>query len=186
MTSAINNKRKTLRQAFRQKQMIQFSNPYEDGTIIGYPVSLSDTWLLLANIDDSVRYNGFHCIRIADIRSLKYPFAQAQFFIDALQIRQLSCPSKPDIKLSSIQLLLKSAARLFPVTTIHRQRIDPDICHIGQVVNVPQGQLSLLEIGPDAEWDKTPTTYNLREITRVDFGGDYEEALHLVSQSRAK
>ncbi|HEX7424334.1 MAG TPA: hypothetical protein VF311_10690 [Terriglobales bacterium] len=34
--------------------------------------------------------------------------------------------------------------------------------------------------GPDACWDDKPETYRLREITRVDFGGDYEEALRLV------
>lgn len=40
--------------------------------------------------------------------------------------------------------------------------------------------MSLLEIGPDALWDDEPETYRLSEITRVDFGGAYEEALHLV------
>jgi len=29
-------------------------------------------------------------------------------------------------------------------------------------------------------WDKEPTKHLLSEITRVDFGGGYEEALHLV------
>jgi len=43
--------------------------------------------------------------------------------------------------------------------------------------------VSLLEIGPDAVWDDKPETYRLSEITRVDFGGDYEGALHLVGGS---
>jgi hypothetical protein len=43
--------------------------------------------------------------------------------------------------------------------------------------------VSLLEIGPDAAWDNESETYRLSEITRVDFGGDYEEALHLVGGS---
>ena len=38
----------------------------------------------------------------------------------------------------------------------------------------------LLEINPDASWDAEPREYRLRDITRVDFGGDYEDALHLV------
>jgi hypothetical protein len=41
-------------------------------------------------------------------------------------------------------------------------------------------RVSLLKIDPDATWDTTPTEYRLREITRVGFGADYENALHLV------
>jgi hypothetical protein len=48
------------------------------------------------------------------------------------------------------------------------------------VVEVRKGGVTLLEIGPDAVWDDQLETYRLNEITRVDFGGDYENALHLV------
>jgi hypothetical protein len=40
--------------------------------------------------------------------------------------------------------------------------------------------VSLLEIGPDAKWEDKPKEYRVTEITRVNFGGDYENALHLV------
>jgi hypothetical protein len=40
--------------------------------------------------------------------------------------------------------------------------------------------LSLLEIGPDAKWEDSPEEYRVGEITRVNFGGDYENALHLA------
>ena len=64
--------------------------------------------------------------------------------------------------------------------TIHREKVDPDVCWIGRVLGVEGGSVSLLEIDPKATWKKTPTCYRLREITRVNFGGDYENALHLV------
>jgi hypothetical protein len=38
----------------------------------------------------------------------------------------------------------------------------------------------LLEIDPDAKWDAKPTEYSVREITHVNFGGDYEEPLASV------
>ena len=49
------------------------------------------------------------------------------------------------------------------------------------MVAVARGELSLLEIRPDATWEDTPTDYRLSQITRVNFGGDYEDALHIVS-----
>ena len=54
------------------------------------------------------------------------------------------------------------------------------MCWIGRVQDVDRGRLSLLEIRPDAKWEDSPAEYRAVEITRVNFGGDYENALHLV------
>jgi hypothetical protein len=48
------------------------------------------------------------------------------------------------------------------------------------VQSLDRGRVSLLEIGPDAKWDDSPEEYPVAEITRVSFGGEYENALHLV------
>jgi hypothetical protein len=89
-------------------------------------------------------------------------------------------PRKPRLKLASLGALLWSANRAFPLVTIHREKVDPDVCHIGRITALKNNRVSLLEIGPDALWDKEISDYSLKEITRVDFGGDYEKALHLV------
>ena len=70
--------------------------------------------------------------------------------------------------------------RSFPLVAIHRERVNPDVCWIGRVTGVDRGRVSLLKIDPDASWDAEPKEYRLNEITRVNFGGDYENALHLV------
>jgi hypothetical protein len=87
---------------------------------------------------------------------------------------------KPKVRLDSVEELLLTASRAFPIVTIHREKVNPDLCHIGKVVKIENGRVFLLEIGPDAIWEENPTEYRLREITRVDFGGGYEEALILV------
>jgi hypothetical protein len=84
------------------------------------------------------------------------------------------------VSVSSIEDLLRSAGRAFPLVTIHRESVNPDVCQIGRVVKVERGRVWLLEIDPDAKWKREPTPYRLSEITRVDFGGDYECALHMV------
>jgi hypothetical protein len=73
-----------------------------------------------------------------------------------------------------------TASRAFPLGTIHREKVDGAACWIGRVVDVAKGRVTLLEIGPDATWDDRLQTYRLSEITRVDFGGDYEDALYLI------
>jgi hypothetical protein len=48
------------------------------------------------------------------------------------------------------------------------------------VLAVDKSRVPRLEINPDASWQSKPRQYRIGEITRVDFGGDYEEALHMV------
>ncbi len=98
----------------------------------------------------------------------------------ALRKRGERRPRKPRVSVASIEDLLLSAGRAFPLVTIHREQVDPDVCWIGRVLGVNRGRVSLLKIDPDAKWEDAPTEYRLSEITRVDFGGDYEGALHLV------
>jgi len=64
--------------------------------------------------------------------------------------------------------------------TIHREQVDPNVCWIGRVHGLDRSRVSLLEIGPDARWEDSPEEYRVAEITRVSFGGEYENALHLV------
>jgi hypothetical protein len=61
-------------------------------------------------------------------------------------------------------------------------QIDPDVCSIGRVVGSKRGRVMLLEIRPDATWEASPREYRLNEITRINFGGDYEDALHVVER----
>ena len=55
------------------------------------------------------------------------------------------------------------------------------MCWIGRVQGVNRARVSLLEMSPDASWEDNPEEYRIKEITRVNFGGDYENALHLVA-----
>jgi hypothetical protein len=77
-------------------------------------------------------------------------------------------------------MLLNAANQHFPLVTVHRERADSETCKIGRVIGLTKSRLSLLEIGPDAVWEQKPSEVRLSEITRIDFGGGYEKALHLV------
>jgi hypothetical protein len=103
-----------------------------------------------------------------------------------LKKRGQRLPKKPPVVVSSLAELLLTANRAFPLVTIHREKVDADACWIGRVVDLRQGRMTLLEIGPGAVWDDALETYRLREITRVDFGGDYEDALQSVGHSGYK
>ncbi len=173
-------KQRQLALALRDKILVKFTRPFEQGSVNGYVIDIGPQFFLVALVSDGIRFNGFQCFRVSDVRRLQVPAKYARFAEAALKKRGLRMPKKPPVIVGSLPELLLTASRAFPLVTIHREHVDPSICHIGRVADLSKDRVSLLEIGPDACWDRKPKSYRLSEITRIDFGGDYEEALHLV------
>ena len=160
--------------------LVQFTRPLEAGSVTGYILAAGPRFFLLAFVDEYIRFNGFQCFRLQDVRNLQVPAKNAAFVEAALKLRGQRKPRTPRISVQSLQELLRTAGRLFPIVTIQRERVNPDVCHIGSVLSVTESEVSLLEIDPDACWEKHALSYRTAQITRIDFGGDYEQALSLV------
>jgi hypothetical protein len=169
-----------LTEALRDKTLVSFWNPYDSGSTHGYVLDIGPRFFLLGLVGEEIRFNGFQCLRLSDVRRLRVPATYPTFVVAALRKRGENIGRKPRINLNSLPELLKSANRLFPLVTIHLERVNLEKCKIGRVTDISKSYVSLLEIGPDAIWDEKPTKVSLREITRVDFGGGYEDALHIV------
>ncbi len=138
----------------------------------------------MALVSDRIWFDGFECFRISDVsKVIADPYTR--FAESALRKRCERLPKKPRVSVASVEELLLTAGRTFPLVTIHREQVDPGVCWIGRILEVKQGHVSLLEINPEAMWYEKPSTYRLKEITRVNFGADYENALHLVGRNPA-
>ena len=163
----------------RARRLVRLRRRFEKSSIRGYVLDIGPTFFLLALVSDHLWFDGFECFRIRDLRDVR-PDPYARFAESALKKRHERRPKKPRVSVANIEKLLLSANRLFPLVTIHREQVNPDVCWIGRVLGVEQGRVSLLEISPDATWEEKPSSYRLTEITRVAFGADYKAALHLV------
>jgi hypothetical protein len=170
-----------LAEAIKTRSIVRLTRKVEAGHADGYVISKSDQWLLLLLIGEGVTYAGFQAFRIRDVSSLQVPCPYASFYQAALRKRRLRRPATPKLNLSTTQELVQSAGTRFPLVTLHREKADPDVCHIGRVVSVSPTSASLLEITSHATWEESPATYRLAQVTRVDVGGPYEEALSLVA-----
>ncbi len=168
-----------LAKAMRLKRFIRFSRRFEESNIRGYVLDVGPRFFLISLVSDRIRFDGFECFRLADVRGVG-PDPYSEFAESALKLRGERRPKKPRVSVKSTGDLLLSASRAFPLVTIHREKVDPDICWIGRVLGVEHGHVSLLEINPDASWDDNATKFKISEITRVNFGGDYENALFSV------
>lgn len=182
MPAMVKRRTSQLAESLGERRLVRFSRRFEDCSIHGYVLDIGPRFFLLALVSDGNWLDGFTCFRISDVSGLR-PDPHSAVVEGAMKRRGERKPRKPRVSVESIETLLLSADRAFPLVTIHREQVDPDVCHIGRVVGITRGRVWLLEIGPDATWDTIPTEYRLSEITRVDFGGDYEDSLHLVGGS---
>ena len=163
----------------RGHRLVKFTRRFEPGHVMGYVAGVGKGIALLAYVDQTIRFDGFQVFRSRDLRRLR-PAPTAGFVETALRLRGDQRPALPRLHLDGFGEVIRSAGRHFPLVTIHREGVDSGVCHIGKVVDVDARRVTLLEIQPDATWDTDPESYLLGEITRVDFGGGYEDALFAV------
>jgi hypothetical protein len=169
-----------LNEACSNAIVLRFSDPFDDGWTHGYVLDIGPQFFLLGLIDENMKFNGFQCPLISDLKQIKVPAPFEEFVVAALRKRGERIDKKPEIDLSSLSALLKSVNSLFPILTIHRERIRPGTFVVGRVLDISERSFLFHTIGPDAVWDEKPTRFRLSDVTRVEFGGGYEEALHLV------
>ena len=150
---------------------------------VGYVIGVGAEWCLLSYVSRDIAFNGFAALRLKDVTEVEAPHEHAAFIEKALELKKLKEPDHPDIDLKDTGALVMSAGRAFPVVTLSREIADPDTCQIGMPVQIQAGSVSLMEIDANAVWYDDVEFYRLDEITRVDFGGGYEEALVLVGGS---
>lgn len=159
-------------------QLVRLYRPFEEAYVRGYVLDVGAEFFLLSLVSDRLWFDGFECFRVDDVDEVVAdPYTR--FTEAALSARG---EIKPDLtlRLTSIGDLLTSAAERFPLVTIHKERDEPDACYVGRILSVEGGIVWMREIGPDATWDADPLAHKIGHITRVNFGGGYEDALALV------
>jgi hypothetical protein len=171
--------RSKLIEAARSRELLRVSRRFETTPIRGHVLDVGPRFFLLGLVSDRIRFDGFECLRVADVRSVA-PDPHAAFVEAALKKRKARRPKNPGVSVQRVADMVDAIGRVFPLVSIHREEVDRNVCWIGRVLGVQGGRVSLLQIDPSAEWKRMPSEYRLAELTRLTFGGDYEGALHLV------
>jgi hypothetical protein len=173
--------KRVLERAKEEREIVRVHREaLEDGWADGFVAGLGPDFFALLTFDKAVRFDGFQCFRYRDVTDLVAPAPHARFLNRVVAARgQLPIPSLP-VELSSLTSLLKSVGRAYPLACLFYEQ-DDAVCYIGRVQSIVADEIEILEIFPDAEWDRAPTLRKLSGITSVSFGGAYEAALHLAA-----
>jgi hypothetical protein len=172
----------------RSQYLVKFSRkPIDESRLYGFVLACSETLTLLHILETSTyTLNGHSVIRNEDV-SLYAVYDRPDYYYDSkvLRLKGIKPQPQPEISLESLSGLLTSIDGLFPLFTIHREIMNNDVCFVGRLAGMTPKTFTLYEIDDCAEWIG-PRRYRFADITRVDFGGGYEQALALVARPDMK
>lgn len=178
----MSNLRKQLTAAASGRELVAITRSIRraDG-VEGFMLAVGRQWLLLHVASSHIFLNGHCALRVRDIETVK-PWDGGKGFVARALAHRGEFPEAPAgaLDLDSTRALLETAAAIGPLVTIHIERQDPTVCHIGKPIGATPKTLWLHEITPAAEWEATLTPWPFRQITRVEFGARYEQALHAL------
>jgi hypothetical protein len=174
------NKSLILRDVLKKRSLIRFENCFETGHIDGYVILVGEFDFLVAVVSDQIWLNGFAAFKINSIRKLRSKHPYAKFYEMALNARGEKIPYDAPINGSNIKDWLLEASHNYPLVTVYTEKIDPEISFIGRVVEFTEQEIELLGISPAGQWYAAPDRFKFKDITHIEFGGDYEDALFLV------
>jgi hypothetical protein len=101
----------------RQGRFVRFSRRFEESSVRGYVLDIGPRFFLLALVSDRIRFDGFECFRLNDVSNVRAD-RYTTFVETALRRRGEHMPRKPRVSVASIEGLLLSANRAFPLVTI--------------------------------------------------------------------
>jgi hypothetical protein len=142
----------------------------------GYVVALSDDWVLLHAIDANINLNGYTALPLTSIGSAQAISDAASFGPRSLRARGLLPVAEPRVRIDSLRDVLETVHPTYLLVTIHIEAIDPDVAYIGRVRQLSDEEFALEQVTPAGRWSDVEW-YRYEDVTRVDFGGGYEEAL---------
>lgn len=168
-----------LQEAQASRELVRIVRTVAKGWYDGFVVALGERWLTMLVVENGSSYAGFVWLRRADVKSVTAPAPYAEFVKSALRLRKAREPKAPRTSLATTSALLASL-RSQALVTVAREIADRNVIEIGKVVAVGRSTFEMLEITPGAKWHPSTTRLRTAEVTRVDVGGPYEEALLLV------
>jgi hypothetical protein len=145
----------------------------------GFAIGLSDRFLLLHLVEQTIQLNGYTVMRLADITSWEdHPYGE--FVLQALRGRGEAVRPLDSFPLDDHATVLGTVKERWPLVAIHTEKADSTRCWIGRVVDCSAEELVLRKINPLAQWIELER-FRYRDITRIDWGGLYEQALWEVN-----
>lgn len=147
----------------------------------GFVVGVGKKWVALQCLSDRVEFDGWQLLRVKDIQAVSVDPDPNCFEVKALKARSLWPPTAPELNLDDVVDVLSAVTAVAPMISVFDEFDRSDVCWIGAVRALDESKLRLLQVNTRGGWARKPRSFDPADVTRIDFGGGYEEALGLVA-----
>lgn len=151
-------------------------NIWKADVLEGFVVDLDRGWVVLHIVYD-VGLNGWSVVRLDTVRAVEREPANS--FLPRALAHFGEEPAPVLVDLSDGRDAIRSLATTFPILTVFTEGDDPRSAVVGRPIRAGKKKVDLLEITADGSWERAePRRLRYEDITRIDVGGRYEQALH--------
>jgi hypothetical protein len=147
----------------------------------GHVIGLSAEFCLVAEVSDSMRFDGFIVIAIGDVTMVEEDPGR-EFVERALELNGETIPALPDIRLDDWQTIAESASTGTPLISLNMLDEEAgEVSYVGRLVGNEHDALVLQEIDPNAKWYPDTGAYEFQGIGSISFGTAYMMMLAQVA-----
>jgi len=139
----------------------------------GHVIGLSAEFCLIAEVSDSMRFDGFIAIALGDVTVVEED-PGSEFVERALALNGEAVPQLPDIRLDDWQTIAETAAASTPLISLNMLDEEAgEVSYVGRLMGNEHDALVLQEVDPNAKWYPDTGAYEFQGIGSVSFGTAY-------------
>jgi len=102
----------------------------DECSLDGFVVGVGEDWFVLHQMENAMLLNGFCALRIRDVNQLEPRAPNRTFLERSLRMRGCRKQKPHRIDLRSTRSIIETVQARYPVVTIHREFIKPDVCQM--------------------------------------------------------
>jgi len=171
-----------LREALERQIPVRLKRDGIDaGWVHGFVVGLSAEFALIAELSDSMRFDGYLVLALGDLTHAEEDPSR-EFVEKALAMNGETPQPLNGLRLDDWAAVARSAAEITPVISVNMLDEETgEASYIGRLEDVEADALILREIDPNARWYPDTGAYEFAEIGSIGFGTAYMDTLYRVA-----
>lgn len=141
--------------------------------IHGYLIGLSAEFCLIAEVSDSMRFDGFLAVAVGDVSAIEEDPGR-EFVERALALNEETIPALAEIRLDDWETIAETAAGITPLISLNMLDEEAgEVSYVGRLVGREHDALVLQEVDPNAKWYPDTGAYEFQGIGSIGFGTEY-------------
>jgi len=171
----------------KRKLLVEFiRKPLDKFKLFGFILTSNDEFTLISEFDRDLFITDSYCVFRNDSVQKYAVYNNVNYFLnEVIALKKIKPKPAPNVSIENWTEVVRSVAENFPLIVIERENVDNKACNIGKLKKISKKSFTLSEIDGNAEWEDS-YSYNFADLTKVRFGGEYENTLALVAENRDK